>query len=82
MVKFVSKDYTNVDELSTNDYICFCLEVDKDTINKAIQNGAKTLKEIRVITNACTGNDCKILNPTGKCCSAQINKLIQKYKGK
>jgi len=78
---FRTKDYADVENLDNKDYICFCIKVNKETIVKAIDNGADTLKKIRVATSACTGSDCKDLNPLGKCCSAQINKLIKIDKG-
>ncbi len=74
---FIQKDYTDVASLDDNDLICFCKEVDKKTIVNAIKNGATTLKEIKETTAACTGNECKTKNPTGKCCSPQIKKLIK-----
>ncbi len=80
-MKFLTKDYSNVESLADTDYICFCIEVDKGTIVKAIESGADTLKKIRVVTSACTGSDCKNLNPTKKCCSPQINMLIKYTKG-
>ena len=78
---FVQKDYTDVASLEDSDLICFCMEVDKQTIKDAILNGASTLKEIKECTKACTGSECKVKNPTKKCCSPQIIKLIELYKG-
>jgi NAD(P)H-nitrite reductase large subunit len=80
-MQFLTKDYTNVGSLADTDYICFCIEVDKGTIVKAIESGADTLKKIRAVTSACTGSDCKNVNPTKKCCSPQINMLIKQTKG-
>ena len=80
-MKFHTKDYTDVQSLSDEEYICFCKEIDKGTIVSAIENGAITLKKIRITTSACTGSDCETLNPTKKCCSPQINKLIKINKG-
>jgi len=80
-MQFLAKDHTNVGSLADTDYICFCIEVDKGTIVKAIESGADTLKKIRAATSACTGSDCKNVNPTKKCCSPQINKLIKQVKG-
>ena len=78
---FTPKNYSDVKTLDDDDFICFCIEVDKKTIVQAIQEGASTLKEIKETTKACTGNECKTKNPTGKCCSPQIKKLIEIYKG-
>ena len=58
--------------------ICYCKQVTQNEIENAIQSGVKTLSEIQQMTGACTGNQCKALNPTGKCCSADINQLLIK----
>ncbi len=57
--------------------ICYCKTITEETIRVAISNGAKTLKDIQTMTGACTGNQCKDLNPSGKCCSDDINKLLE-----
>ncbi|MGZ2370343.1 (2Fe-2S)-binding protein [Ancylomarina sp. YFZ004] len=56
--------------------ICYCKNVTDADIEIAIENGAKTLKDIQVQTKACTGNECATLNPSGKCCSGDINVLL------
>ncbi|MCB4743027.1 MAG: (2Fe-2S)-binding protein [Sulfurovum sp.] len=55
------------------------MEVSKQTIVEAIQNGATTLKEVKEHTTACTGNTCKKKNPNKRCCSQEINQLIKQY---
>ena len=65
-----------------DEIICYCKQVTKSEIEKAIQDGAKTLKDIQEITGACTGNNCKELNPSGKCCSSAINSLLPTSKFK
>ena len=47
------------------------------TIVNAIKDVATTLKAINEITNACTGNECKELNPNKRCYSKEINQLIK-----
>ena len=59
-----------------DEIICHCKQVTKSEIEKAISDGAKTLKDIQEMTGACTGNQCKELNPSGKCCSSDINALL------
>jgi NAD(P)H-nitrite reductase large subunit len=56
--------------------ICYCKNVTEAEIMDAINNGAKSLKDIQKETEACTGNQCKELNPSGKCCSFDIEKLL------
>ena len=57
-------------------YICYCKQVSEREILKAIAKGAKCLKDIQRMSNACTGNQCKELNPKGICCSGDIKKLL------
>jgi len=71
------KKYDDVTTLSDDDLICYCCDVDKQTIVKAIQNGSKTLQEIKATTMACTGNECATLNPNKRCCSKEIKQLIK-----
>ena len=61
--------------------ICYCLNVSEEEIIHAIRTGAKTLKDIQKATKACTGNQCKQLNPSGKCCSTDILKIIKNETG-
>lgn len=56
--------------------ICYCKQVSRVEIEKAILNGAKTLSDIQKSTGACTGNQCKVKNPSGKCCSEDINRIL------
>ena len=70
------KRYDDVNTLQDNDLICYCIEVDKGTIVKAIQNGAIILTQIKESTQACTGNECKTRNPNKRCCSKEIKQLI------
>ncbi len=56
--------------------ICYCKNVIVDEIEQAIVNGAKTIGDIQTITGACTGNKCKELNPLGRCCSEDINAML------
>ena len=56
--------------------ICYCSNVSKSEILKAIIDGAKTLQDIRNMTNACTLGKCKELSPKKKCCSSDIIKIL------
>ena len=57
--------------------ICYCQNVTKAEIESAIQNGARTIKDIQRMTSACIGNHCKELNPSGECCSVEINAMLK-----
>lgn len=59
-----------------NKIICYCKNIAEDEILSAIKKGAKTLEDIKNTTGACTGNDCKVKNPNGICCSGEILKLL------
>ena len=67
----------DVANLRDDDLICYCKEVDKATISKAIDSGADSLAKIKEITTACTGSSCKTKNPQKQCCSKEINKLLE-----
>ena len=69
----------NWKDAKNSEMVCYCKEVDKATIVEAINNGAETLKDIQSKTTACTGNECKVKNPSGKCCSGDINELLKIY---
>lgn len=56
--------------------ICYCKEVMQNVINASIKKGNHTLEKIKEDTQACTGNECSTLNPSGKCCSRDIKNLI------
>ena len=73
------KKFDDVTTLDDSDLICYCCEVDKKTIVKAIKEGANTLSLIKEKTTACTGSRCKELNPNKRCCSKEINQLIRLY---
>ncbi len=49
-----------------NEIICYCSNTTRADIIKALDNGAKTLKDIQISTGVCTKGMCKELNPKGK----------------
>jgi len=56
--------------------ICYCGNVTKSDIEAAIFKGARTLKDVQETTGACLGNQCKEVNPKGRCCSTEINLML------
>lgn len=56
--------------------ICYCSNVSRQEIIEAIEQGAKTLQDIRLKTNACTVGKCKELSPRKKCCSSEIMRIL------
>ena len=43
--------------------ICYCSKVTRADIIRALDNGAKTLSDIKKMTGACTLQECKTLSP-------------------
>ena len=64
---------------STSVTVCYCKKVDEESIVTAIKNGADSLSKVKEMTEACTGSECATKNPSKKCCSKDIKKLIEKY---
>lgn len=62
--------------------ICYCKQITRSEIEKAILDGAKTFKDIQEMTGACTGNHCKEMNPSGECCSLEIFAILKDNKPK
>ncbi|WP_102401328.1 (2Fe-2S)-binding protein [Haloimpatiens massiliensis] len=56
--------------------VCLCKAISRATIKKAIENGAKTVEEVKKATGATTGG-CG-----GKRCTPKIQQLIDEYKNK
>ena len=65
--------------MENNDLICYCDNVTKGQIIAAMEAGAKTLKDIKQMTGACTSCKCAELNPSGKCCAQDIAKVMKEY---
>jgi len=61
--------------------ICYCRGVKKSTIEQAIHNGAKSLDDIRWVTDSCKSNDCGEKHPQGVSCDHLVADMIQKHHG-
>jgi len=73
----VNQNYTsNVLEAPLHETVCWCSNVSKQSILDAIQNGARTMADIRRMTGACTLGRCKERSPRGRCCSNEITMLL------
>ena len=73
-----SSSYTiNVLEAPLDEIVCWCSNVSKQSILAAIQNGARSMDDIRRMTGACTVGRCKELSPRGRCCSIEIQILLE-----
>lgn len=57
--------------------LCYCHNVTRGQIKTAWRNGAKTFAEIAKTTGVSKdGCNCKVNNPSGKCCFAAIKQYI------
>ncbi len=65
--------------MENQEIVCYCSNVTKGQIIEAMDNGARTLADIRKMTGACTKGRCKELSPRGKCCSPVIMEVIGEY---
>lgn len=67
-------------EKGAHETVCYCKNVSKMQVLSAITvEGAKSLEDIKRITGACTGKDCATMNPSGKCCSEDIQEILDLY---
>ena len=63
-----------------NDQLIFyCDNVTKGQILEAMEQGAKTLADIKRMTGACCSCKCAELNPSGKCCAQDIALVMREY---
>jgi NAD(P)H-nitrite reductase large subunit len=65
-----------------SEIVCYCRNVDKGKILKAIRNGASTLKEVMERTGAGKGGDCAVKHPRKLCCHMDIKRILDLYVGK
>ncbi len=65
--------------MKNEEMVCYCSKVTKAKILDALDNGAKSLNDVRKMTGACTLGKCKELSPIGKCCSPEIIDIIEQY---
>ena len=70
-------DFSSLKVINPDQMICYCNQLSQKQIERAIKLGAKTLADIQQSTGACTGNRCKELNPSVKCCSGDINRILK-----
>ena len=44
-----------------------------------MEQGAKTLKDVKKMTGACTNCKCAEMNPSGKCCAQDIAAVMRDF---
>lgn len=65
--------------MENHELVCYCDNVTKGQILAAMEQGARTLKDIKQMTGACTSCRCAELNPSGKCCAQDIALVMKEY---
>ena len=65
--------------MNNDQLICYCDNVTKGQILEAMEQGAKTLVDIKRRTSACCSCKCAELNPSGKCCAQDIALVMREY---
>jgi NAD(P)H-nitrite reductase large subunit len=62
-----------------DEIICWCSNVTRADIENAMDEGAKTLDDIKEMTGACTICKCKEMNPKHRCCKGDIRHVMAEY---
>lgn len=65
--------------MENHEIVCYCNNVTKGEIVAALENGARTLKDVRLATGACTNGNCAVKSPRKSCCSPIIMEVIKEY---
>ena len=59
--------------------ICWCSNVSRGQIWDAMDKGARTLRDIKASTGACTRCRCAERHPRGTCCGGDILRVMREY---
>lgn len=62
-----------------NQTVCYCNNVSKEAIVRAIAKGAETVEAVTSLTGAGKGGECATKNPSGRCCCTDIQALVDAY---
>lgn len=65
--------------MENHELVCYCDHVTKGTIIAAMEQGAKTLSDIKRMTGACTSCNCEQMHPEGRCCARDIAFVMKEY---
>ena len=63
LIIFIYKSNKGGMSMGNDEIVCYCNHVTKGQIVEAMNNGARTLNDIRKMTGACTKGNCKDLSP-------------------
>ena len=65
--------------MENHELVCYCDHVTKGEIIAAMEQGAKTLSDIKRMTSACTSCNCEQKHPAGRCCARDIAFVMKEY---
>ncbi|MEF9839912.1 MAG: (2Fe-2S)-binding protein [Lachnospiraceae bacterium] len=65
--------------MDDQEIVCYCDHVTKGELINAMEQGAKTLADIKHMTGACCSCKCAELNPSGKCCAQDIALVMREH---
>jgi bacterioferritin-associated ferredoxin len=57
--------------------VCYCSDLSRGEIINAVQNGCKSIREVRNFTKKKVTGHCQKRNPLGKCCKQVVLKTIK-----
>jgi NAD(P)H-nitrite reductase large subunit len=67
------------EKASKDEIVCYCRNVTKQTIVRAIAAGADTVETVGQRTGAGTGKECETKHPEKHCCLPDVQALIDLY---
>ncbi|OGI11184.1 MAG: hypothetical protein A2Y40_04885 [Candidatus Margulisbacteria bacterium GWF2_35_9] len=88
VVYFCSDDRFEVDEIaipvwfkddSNHVPICYCYDIRRGDIKKAVDAGCKTIEDVRKFTKKKKAGKCKKMNPLGESCKDVFMDVIKEY---
>jgi NAD(P)H-nitrite reductase large subunit len=62
---------------SDNAVICYCADLTRGDIKKAVRNGRTTAGEVRKYTKKTGSGNCDKKNPLGKCCKTVLLRTVK-----
>ena len=65
--------------MENHELVCYCDHVTKGKIIAAMEQGAKTLADVKRMTGACTSCNCEQMHTAGRCCARDIAFVMKEY---
>lgn len=60
--------------------ICYCADLKKGEIRKALNHGCRTSGDVRKYTGKTASGNCEKKNPLGKCCKTVLSRTIKEMR--